>query len=92
MVGALEAGLSVLTTPAQGILEYIDEQWVRTLERDRPLLAQITAYAGDRAGDGERIRHHWRHCQTFSLAAFVDRVSRALNEARLLSHLTQPRR
>ena len=91
LVGALEAGLPVLVTRAQGIEEYIDGQWVRALDSTEPLLPQITAYASERSGDGERIRHYWR--QTFSLPAYVERVGRALDESsRAASSSPQARR
>jgi glycosyltransferase involved in cell wall biosynthesis len=77
LVGALEAGVPVLATRTQGIGEYIDGQWVRALDPTEPLLPQITAYAAERSGDGERIRHYWR--RTFSLPAYVERVCSALD-------------
>ncbi len=77
LVGALEAGVPVLATRAQGIEEYFDGRWVRALNSNEPLLPQITAYAAERSGDGERIRHYWR--RTFSLPAYVERVCSALD-------------
>ena len=79
LVGALEAGVPVLVSRARGIQEYIDGQWVRTWEQDKPLLPQIIAYAAERSGDSERIRHYWH--QTFSLPAYVERVGGALDES-----------
>jgi hypothetical protein len=52
LVGALEAGVPVLATRAQGIEEYFDGRWVRALNSNEPLLPQITAYAAERSGDG----------------------------------------
>jgi hypothetical protein len=78
LVGALEAGVPVLVTPARGIQEYVDGKWVETLDPSTPLLPKIIAFADEHSADGERIRHYWQ--QTFSLPAYVERVCRALDQ------------
>jgi hypothetical protein len=76
MVGALEAGVPVLTTATEGIREYIDGTCVRALDPESPLLPQIMDVASEMLTKGSSIRDHW--ARKFSLSAYVQRVQAAL--------------
>lgn len=78
MVGALEAGVAVVTTDSRGMDGYVDGEFVATIDADRALLPQILDRAVTSPAHAERIRDYWQ--RTFSLPAYVERVGSALSE------------
>lgn len=76
LVGALEAGVPVLTTCTQGVREYVDGTWVRSLYPDSALLPQVVGMAKEMESSASAIRDHW--FTHFSLDAYVRRVTVAL--------------
>jgi hypothetical protein len=80
-VGALESGVSVVTSSSGGMDGYVDEEFVTALEEEEAVLPQL-----QRAAEVTRLRHDeitevWR--TKFSLSAYIERVGEALTELEL---------
>jgi hypothetical protein len=75
-VGALEAGLPVLTTASSGMTGYVDGEVVKYLDTDAPLLPQVAAHAAYGRSNRTQIVDLWE--RQFSRSAYVNRVARAL--------------
>lgn len=81
LVGALESGLPVGVTPSRGMTEYTKGPAIKVCAPDKPLLPQLRRIAEWADGQDESIRSFWR--EVFSREAYIDRVGRALDSARL---------
>ena len=77
-VGALEAGVPVLTTTSTGMDGYVDGTFVRYLDSELPLMHQIAEHAEFGTKNRQRIVEHWQG--EFSRGAYVGRVARALGQ------------
>jgi hypothetical protein len=74
-VGALEAGVPVVTTNTTGMAEYVDGKYIRTLVLE-DLLTQLLLVAQQFSGANQEIRDYW--AAEFSLTSYVRRVGEAL--------------
>ena len=77
-VGALEAGVPVLTTSSNGMEGYVDGRYVKYLVDDLPMLSQASELAALGLRERANIVEHWR--AVFSRGAYVKRVAHALME------------
>ncbi|WP_139175823.1 glycosyltransferase [Nocardioides lianchengensis] len=75
-VGAVEAGVPVVTTDVSAIREYLDGTYMRAAKGDESLLDQLREVAIWGRNHAARIREHWR--DEYSREAYVARVSAAL--------------
>jgi hypothetical protein len=77
-VGALEAGVPVLTTTSRGMEGYVDGTYVQYLNPELPLLPQASKLAALGLRERANITEFWQ--TQFSRGAYVNRVARALSE------------
>lgn len=80
MVGALECGIPVLISPAQGVREYIHGDAIGALNAEKEILPQLRALAEDSRNQPEQVRAFWR--EEFSLEAYTRRVVGVLDSLR----------
>jgi hypothetical protein len=73
-VGALEAGVPVVTTRSEGMNGYVDGEFVSFGDADRAILPQLEERA--RRTDPRAVRAYW--AEVFSLRAYISRVGAAL--------------
>ena len=76
LVGALQVGVPVATTPGVGMTGYIDGTFVCSIDTDAPILPQLLAQTAV-APEPDAIRTFWR--RRFSLDAYVARTAEALS-------------
>lgn len=77
-VGALEAGVSVVTSASVGMDGYIDGEFVRPFFERQPALPQLQRGADVTRQRSAEIVELWE--RKFSLSAYIERVGNALGE------------
>ncbi|WP_152538172.1 glycosyltransferase [Williamsia sp. D3] len=77
LVGALECGLPVVTTPVQGVGGYIDGNFVRVVDPVADHLSTLIDTATAMSAERDRIREYWM--LKFSLNGYVVRLRSAFD-------------
>jgi hypothetical protein len=75
-VGALEAGVPVLTTRSEGMSGYVDGTYVKYLDAETSIIQQASALSEVGRQDRTQIVRYWK--EQFSRGAYVGRVTQAL--------------
>lgn len=78
MVGALECGIPVLISPAQGVREYIFGPAINSLASEGAILPQLRRIAENPKNASAQIRTFWQ--DVYSLDAYTQRVASVLSK------------
>ncbi|MDT0168125.1 glycosyltransferase [Pseudarthrobacter sp. BRE9] len=76
MVGALECGIPVLISPAQGVREYILGPAIDALTVEGDILPQLRTLAADPRNGSAQVKTFWQ--DVYSLEAYTRRVAHVL--------------